>query len=73
MPSTADMPVAFVTAIEPFLSQSASIVETQEGYDVIENALPNTNRCARLSAVMPPAAPRSYAESINTADTYRRS
>ena len=38
MRSTADMPVAFVTAIEPFLSQSASIVETQEGYDVIENA-----------------------------------
>ncbi|PWI80105.1 hypothetical protein DEO48_10490 [Enterobacter sp. CGMCC 5087] len=38
MPSTADMPVAFATAVEPFLSQSATIVETQEGYDVIENS-----------------------------------
>ncbi|CAM8222787.1 MULTISPECIES: hypothetical protein [Enterobacter] len=29
---------AFVAVTEPFLPSSASIVETQEGYDVIENA-----------------------------------
>lgn len=29
---------AFVAVTEPFLPSSAGIVETQEGYDVIENA-----------------------------------
>lgn len=35
---TADMRTAFVTEAELFLSASASIVETQEGFDVIETA-----------------------------------
>ena len=34
----ADMQAAFVAATERFLPPSASIVETQEGYDVVENA-----------------------------------
>ncbi|KZQ41913.1 hypothetical protein A3N57_01830 [Enterobacter cloacae subsp. dissolvens] len=38
MPRTEDIPNAFVTAPESFLPASAIIVETQEGYDVIENA-----------------------------------
>ncbi|WP_431835356.1 hypothetical protein [Enterobacter ludwigii] len=38
MTSTADMHATFITAAEPFLPPSASIVETQEGYDVIENS-----------------------------------
>ncbi|MGX5076032.1 hypothetical protein [Enterobacter mori] len=38
MPHTADMQAANVSALEPFLPPSASIVETQEGYDVIENS-----------------------------------
>ncbi|WP_319851941.1 hypothetical protein [Enterobacter cloacae] len=38
MPRKADIYAAFVTEAEPFLSASASIVETQEGFDVIETA-----------------------------------
>ncbi|ENT3297252.1 hypothetical protein ACFEY4_002035 [Enterobacter asburiae] len=38
MPSTADMHADFVAAAEPFLPASSSIVETQEGYDVIDNS-----------------------------------
>jgi hypothetical protein len=38
MPRTADINTAFVAATEPLLPTSASIVETQEGYDVIENS-----------------------------------
>ncbi|MFB4890888.1 hypothetical protein ACE3LM_11435 [Enterobacter hormaechei subsp. steigerwaltii] len=38
MPRTADMPTAFVAATEPLLPDSARIVETQDGYDVIENS-----------------------------------
>lgn len=34
----ANMPAAFVAETEPFFPPSASIVETQEGYDVIDNA-----------------------------------
>lgn len=34
----ADINTAFVAGTESFLPPSASIVETQEGYDVIENA-----------------------------------
>lgn len=37
MPRTADIPTAFVAVTEPFLPPSASIVETQEGYDVIQD------------------------------------
>ncbi|MEG5564264.1 hypothetical protein UXQ08_12080 [Enterobacter ludwigii] len=40
MPRTADMHAAFVAVAEPFLPPSASIVETQEGYDVIESGIP---------------------------------
>lgn len=36
--SAADIPAAFETVTEQFLPPSASIIETQEGYDVIENA-----------------------------------
>lgn len=35
---TADIPKTFVTVQESFLPASAKIVETQEGYDVIENS-----------------------------------
>ena len=38
MPSTADMHADFVAAAEPFLPPSSSIVETQDGYDVIESS-----------------------------------
>lgn len=38
MPRTADIKTAFIAVTEPFLSPSASIVETQEGYDVIDNS-----------------------------------
>ncbi|MCW4988330.1 hypothetical protein [Enterobacter mori] len=38
MLSTADMHAAFFVVNEPILPNSASIVETQEGYDVIENS-----------------------------------
>ncbi len=38
MPRTADIPNAFVTVPESFLPTSANIVETQDGYDLIENA-----------------------------------
>lgn len=38
MPRTADMRTAFVAVAEPFISPSANIIETQEGFDVIENA-----------------------------------
>ncbi len=38
MPCSAEMHDDFVLAAETFLSTSASIVETQEGFDVIENA-----------------------------------
>ncbi|HCM9618936.1 TPA: hypothetical protein N5N89_001271 [Enterobacter cloacae subsp. cloacae] len=38
MTSTSDMYATLVTAADPFLPPFASIVETQEGYDVIENA-----------------------------------
>lgn len=38
MPRTADIKTAFIAVTEPFLSPSASIVETQQGYDVIENS-----------------------------------
>ncbi|EUM09859.1 MULTISPECIES: hypothetical protein [Enterobacter cloacae complex] len=36
MPRTADMRTALVAVAEPFTPPSASIVETLEGYDVIE-------------------------------------
>ena len=38
MPRAADINAVFIATSEPFLSQSASIVETQEGYDVIANS-----------------------------------
>lgn len=38
MPRTADINTAFVTANELLLPLSARIVETQEGFDVIESA-----------------------------------
>lgn len=38
MSRTADIPAAFVAVTEPILPPSASIVETQEGYDVIESS-----------------------------------
>ncbi|WP_047647767.1 hypothetical protein [Enterobacter asburiae] len=38
MPSTTDVHADFVAAAEPFLPPSSRIVETQEGYDVIENS-----------------------------------
>ncbi|HCR0878413.1 TPA: hypothetical protein OMT51_002340 [Enterobacter hormaechei] len=38
MPRTADINAAFVAAPEPFIPPSANIVETQDGYDVIENS-----------------------------------
>ncbi|HAS1005405.1 TPA: hypothetical protein I3816_003272 [Enterobacter cloacae] len=38
MPRTADIHAAFIAATEPLLPDSARIVETQEGYDVIENS-----------------------------------
>ncbi|MEF4259467.1 hypothetical protein U9Z10_07635 [Escherichia coli] len=37
MPRTADIRAALVAAPDSFLPPSSSIVETQEGYDVIEN------------------------------------
>ncbi|EPC4044073.1 hypothetical protein ACRZPF_001509 [Enterobacter mori] len=40
MSRTADMHAAFDDVTEPFFSPSASIVEKQEGYDVIENSTP---------------------------------
>ncbi len=39
MQRTADIYADFVSATEPFIPPSARVVETQEGYDVIENAL----------------------------------
>lgn len=38
MQRTADLHADFVSAAEPFIPHSSRIVETQEGYDVIENA-----------------------------------
>ncbi|MFP2164074.1 hypothetical protein ACLEYI_03755 [Enterobacter ludwigii] len=38
MPRTADMHADDVAASEPFIPSSASIVETPEGYDVIESS-----------------------------------
>lgn len=38
MPRTADMHADNVAAPESFIPPSASIVETQDGYDVIENS-----------------------------------
>lgn len=38
MPRTADIPEVFVTVPVSFLPASAKIVETQEGFDVIESA-----------------------------------
>ncbi|EMG7907604.1 hypothetical protein AABV99_001058 [Enterobacter ludwigii] len=38
MPRTADMQAVFVAVEEPLIPLSASIVETQEGYDVIGKA-----------------------------------
>ncbi|HCM9496654.1 TPA: hypothetical protein N5O02_004446 [Enterobacter asburiae] len=38
MPSTVDMHADFFAAAELFLPPSSSIVETQEGYDVIDNS-----------------------------------
>ncbi len=40
MPRSADIPNALVTVPESFVPATASIVETQEGYDVIENSTP---------------------------------
>ncbi|MCI2291370.1 MULTISPECIES: hypothetical protein [Enterobacter] len=39
MPRTADIHTAFVAASESFLPPSSSIVETQQGYDVIEKEM----------------------------------
>ncbi|MEP8548844.1 hypothetical protein [Enterobacter mori] len=38
MPRPADIPKAFVEVADPFLPPSSSIVETQQGYDVIESS-----------------------------------
>lgn len=38
MPRTADTHTAFVASTETLLPASANIVETQEGYDVVENS-----------------------------------
>lgn len=38
MPRTSDMQTNFVAATEPLLPLSSRIVETQEGFDVIESA-----------------------------------
>lgn len=38
MPRITDMNATIIACPAPFLSQSASIVETQEGYDVVEIA-----------------------------------
>lgn len=38
MTSTSDMHTANVAAPEPFIPPSSSIVETQDGYDVIDNS-----------------------------------
>ncbi|CAH5871353.1 hypothetical protein AI2905V1_1977 [Enterobacter cloacae] len=38
MPRIIDMNTTFIACPAPFLPQSASIVETREGYDVVENA-----------------------------------
>lgn len=38
MPRTADMRTALVAVAEPFTPPSARIIETPEGYDVIDNA-----------------------------------
>ena len=40
MPRTADIPNTCVAVTESLLPPSASIVETQEGYDVIESGIP---------------------------------
>ncbi|WP_320736406.1 hypothetical protein [Enterobacter roggenkampii] len=37
MPRSADINAVFIAASEQFIPPSARIVETQEGYDVIEN------------------------------------
>lgn len=39
MSRTADVPNTFVSITEPLLPPSANIVETQEGFDVIDKAL----------------------------------
>ncbi|WBN88927.1 hypothetical protein [Enterobacter kobei] len=39
MPGTVDICALFVAVAEPSLPPSASIVETQEGFDVIDKAL----------------------------------
>lgn len=38
MPRTADIPNTFVAVTESFLPSSSSIVETQEGYDVVQGS-----------------------------------
>lgn len=38
MQRTTDMHAAFVAVAEPFIALSPHIVETEEGYDVIDNA-----------------------------------
>ncbi|RTO53304.1 Uncharacterised protein [Enterobacter ludwigii] len=38
MPRTADIQTAFIAVADPFTPPSASIIETPEGYDVIDNA-----------------------------------
>lgn len=38
MPRASDIQTNFVAATEPLLPSSARIVETQEGYDIIENS-----------------------------------
>lgn len=38
MPRTADISYGIVVVTEPYFPPSASIVETQEGYDVIDNS-----------------------------------
>ncbi|MCK7050208.1 hypothetical protein [Enterobacter roggenkampii] len=40
MPSTADMHTDFFAVTEPLLSSSTSIVETPDGYDVIDKGIP---------------------------------
>ena len=37
MPRTTDIPNTFAAVSEPFLPPSSCILETQEGYDVIQN------------------------------------
>ena len=43
MPRAADINAVFIASSEQFIPPSARIVETQEGYDVIEN----TSECKR--------------------------